>query len=56
MGEGLAIDRLDYLKAWFDRIDARPATQKALTIPKPFPAFFGKGDESKSEKENAARF
>jgi len=44
------------LKAWFERMDARRATQKAVTIPKPFPAFFGKGDEASSEAENAARF
>lgn len=28
------VDGLDNLKGWFDRIDARPAVQKALTIPK----------------------
>ncbi|ESA38204.1 hypothetical protein N836_32775 [Leptolyngbya sp. Heron Island J] len=27
-----------------------------LTIPNPFPAFFGKGDEVASETENASRF
>ncbi len=26
----------NYLKAWFDRIDARPATQKAASFPNPF--------------------
>lgn len=52
----VSVEGLDNLNAWFDRIDARPATQKAITIPKPFPAFFGTGDESKSEAENASRF
>ena len=52
----VSIEGLDNFKAWCDRIDARPATQKAVTIPKPFPAFFGKGDEAKSVAENAARF
>ena len=47
---------LDNLQAWFDRIDARPATQRALTKPKPFPAFFGKGDLSDAEAMNAERF
>lgn len=50
------IDGLPNLKAWFDRIDARPAVQKALTIPKAQPAFWGQADESEFLKENAARF
>jgi GST-like protein len=52
----VSIDGLDHLKAWFDRIDARPAVQKALTIPKAQPAFWGDADESAFLKENAARF
>jgi GST-like protein len=52
----VSVDGLDHLQAWLDRIDARPATQKAVTIPKPFPAFFGKGDEAVSQAENASRF
>ena len=52
----VAIDGLTNLKAWFERIDARPAVQKALTIPKSVPAFWGKGDEEAFFKENAARF
>ena len=52
----VSVEGLDNLKAWCDRIDARPATQKAITIPKPFPAFFGKGDEATSQAENASRF
>ena len=41
----VSVAGLDNLQAWFERIDNWPATQKAITIPKPFPAFFGKGDE-----------
>jgi len=40
----LDIDGLDNLKDWFARIDARPAVQKALTIPKSVPAFWGHVD------------
>ncbi|MEL6977825.1 MAG: glutathione binding-like protein [Pseudomonadota bacterium] len=50
------VDDLEALKAWFARIDARPAVQKALTIPKAQPAFWGQADESEFLKENAARF
>ncbi|MEM6677935.1 MAG: glutathione binding-like protein [Pseudomonadota bacterium] len=50
------IDGLDHLKGWFDRLDARPAVQKALTIPKAQPAFRGDGDASAFLAENAARF
>ena len=52
----ISITGLDALQAWFERIDARPATQRALEIPKPFWAFFGKGDVAAQEKENAERF
>lgn len=52
----VSIDGLDHLKAWFDRMDARPLVQKALTIPKAQPAFWGDADESEFLKENAARF
>ena len=51
-----SIDGLDHLKAWFDRLDARPATQKALTIPKAQPSFWGHGSDDDFAKENAARF
>ncbi|NQZ19936.1 MAG: lipocalin family protein, partial [Bdellovibrionales bacterium] len=51
----VSIDGLDNLSKWFDAIDDRPLTQKALTIPKPYPAFFGKGDIEKLEAENAER-
>ena len=52
----VSVDGLPHLQAWFDRIDARPATQRALEIPKPFWAFFGKGDVKVQERENAERF
>ncbi len=50
------VDGLNNLPGWFDRIDARPATQRALELPKPFPAFFGKGDVGAAEAANSARF
>jgi len=50
------IDGLDHLKRWFDRIDARPAVQRALQKPKPVPAFWGDADEAQFLAENAARF
>lgn len=51
------VDDLVHLKAWFDRIDARPAVQKALTIPKAQPQFWdAKADADAFLKENAARF
>ena len=53
----VAVDDLPYLKGWFDRIDARPAVQKALTIPKAQPQFWDeKADAEAFLKENAARF
>ncbi|WP_076011837.1 glutathione S-transferase family protein [Alteromonas abrolhosensis] len=52
----VSVDGLPHLQAWFDRIDERPATQRALEIPKPFWAFFGKGDVEAQERENAERF
>ena len=52
----LSVDGLPHLNAWFDRIDAREATQRALEIPEPFCAFFGKGDIEELERENAERF
>ena len=51
-----SIEGLDNLNAWFDRLDARPAIQRALTIPKAQPAFWGEADESEFLRENAARF
>ena len=52
----VSIDGLDHLAAWFDRIDSRSAVQKALTIPKAQPAFWGKADADGFAAENAARF
>lgn len=52
----VSIEGLPNLQAWFERIDARPATQRALEIPKPYWAFFGKGDIEALERENAERF
>ena len=52
----VSIDGLEYLKGWFDRIDARPAVQRALEIPKAVPAFWGQADEAAFLAENAARF
>lgn len=52
----VSISGLPHLQAWFERIDARQATQRALEIPKPFWAFFGKGDVAEQEAENAKRF
>ncbi len=52
----VSVDGLDNLKAWFDRLDARPQVQKALTIPKAQPAFWGQVDDTEFLKENAARF
>ena len=52
----VGIDGLDHLSAWFARIDARPAVQKALTIPKAQPAFWGVADADGFAAENAARF
>ena len=52
----VSVEGLQHLQAWFDRIDQRPATQRALTIPKPYWAFFGKGDIAAQEAENADRF
>ncbi len=52
----VSVDGLDHLKAWFDRIDARPAVQRALEKPKAVPAFWGEADEAAFLAENAARF
>ena len=52
----VSVDGLPHLKAWLQRIDNREATQRALEIPEPFWAFFGKGDIEESECKNAERF
>ena len=51
-----SVDGLDHLQAWFVRIDARPAVQKALTIPNAVPAFWGHTDDAEFQRQNAARF
>ncbi|WP_171230346.1 glutathione S-transferase family protein [Ruegeria sp. HKCCA4008] len=51
------VSDLPHLNAWFDRMDARPAVQRALTIPKANPQFWdADADSSAFAKENAARF
>ncbi len=51
------VSDLSHLNAWFDRIDARPAVQRALTIPKANPQFWdANADASAFAKENASRF
>ncbi|MBY6116015.1 glutathione S-transferase N-terminal domain-containing protein [Mameliella alba] len=50
------VDGLDHLNAWFDRIDARPATQAALQLPQPRPAVFGHGDTEAAAAKNAANY
>lgn len=53
----VGVDDLPGLGAWFDRMDARPAVQRALTIPKANPQFWdADADPSAFAKENAARF
>ena len=53
----VSVQGLPHLQAWFDRIDARPAVQKALTIPKANPQFWdADADASGFARENAARF
>ena len=52
----VSIEGLPHLQAWFERIDAREATQSALEIPEPFWAFFGKGEIAEYESINAERF
>lgn len=52
----VSVKGLDNLQAWFARLDARPAVQKALTIPKSVPAFWGDADAEEFLRENAGRF
>lgn len=52
----VSVDGLPHLQEWLERIDARQATQRALEIPEPYPAFFGKGDVKRQEDQNADRF
>jgi GST-like protein len=50
------VDDLEHLNAWFARLDARPAVQRALELPRPVPAFFGRGDVDSELTANADRF
>lgn len=52
----VSIDALPHLQAWFERMDARPAVQKALTIPHARPFFWGAGDEAEFARQNASNF
>ena len=53
----VSVEGLPHLQAWFDRIDARPAVQRALTIPKAQPQFWDENADAEAFlKENAARF
>lgn len=53
----VGVSDLPHLNSWFDRIDARLAVQRALTIPKANPQFWdADADASAFAKENAARF
>ena len=53
---GVDVAGLDHLNAWFERIDARPATQAALQLPKPRPSVFGAGDTEAAAAANAANY
>ena len=50
------VNGLDDLKRWFDLIDQRPLTQKALKLPEAVPEFFGEGKVKKMLSKNASRF
>lgn len=52
----VSVEGLDNLQRWFARLDAREAIQRAVTLPNPFPAYFGVGDEGEGQSKNAAMF
>jgi GST-like protein len=52
----VSVDGLPSLRAWLDRMDARPMVQKVLTIPKARPAAWGQADDIQHQKINAANF
>ncbi len=52
----VSVEGLDHLAAWFARIASRPAVQKALTIPKAVPVFWGQEDGDAFLRDNARRF
>lgn len=51
----IGIDGLDNLKAWLDRIEARPAVQRAFEPPKPSLGKVHKGNEKAAETAHTAR-
>ena len=55
-GASVPVDGLDNLNSWFERLDERPAIQRALEKPKPIRAFFDRGDVEIAEAANAVRF
>jgi len=52
----VSLEGLSFLQTWFNRIDNREATQRALEIPNPSWEFFGKGDVKSYEHLNAECF
>lgn len=52
----VSIEGLDHLQAWFDRIDMRPAAQRALRTPEARPIFWGSESDDKFLAKNAANF
>lgn len=53
----VSVAGLDHLGAWLARMDARPAVQKALCIPRASPHFWDEtADPGAFAQENAARF
>lgn len=52
----VSVEGLTHLQGWFERLDQRPAIQRAIQKPNPFPAFFGKGNEQDAQDENASKF
>lgn len=52
----VSVDALDALQRWFERMEARPAVQRALTIPAARPAFWGLAEDEAFGAANAASF
>lgn len=50
------VNGLANLQRWFNRIDKRAATQKAITIPKAYPEYFGKGAVEEIIREDSEHF
>ncbi|MEO1679214.1 MAG: glutathione binding-like protein [Pseudomonadota bacterium] len=51
----VSVDGLPHLQAWFDRIDARPAVQRAMTIPAARPGFWDQAEADGAAGDFAAR-